>query len=339
MRALRSVAIAGAGGLLAVALAAWVAHQFTPQPALVVIRWLFDRGAAAAAAGLQKHLPPGIQQQLDIPVPTVSDGPAARPLDVFRPAGWTPGTLLPTIVWVHGGGWVSGRKEDVGPYLQVLAGQGFTTVAVGYTIAPGAHYPAQLHELNAALQFIDREAVRLGVDRRRLLLAGDSAGAHLAAQLAALHVRSDYARQVGLRPALQRDQLRGVLLFCGPFDFSLVRFDGLFGPFLRTAVWSFFGEREAERLPQFEQASVARHVDATFPPAFITAGNADPLLAHSHALADRLRALGVPVDTLFFPADHDPPLGHEYQFNLDSAAGQTALTRAVAFARSRTAAP
>jgi acetyl esterase len=326
------------GALLVVAAAAWGVHQITPRPAVMAIRWLFDSGAAAAVAALQKHLPSGIQIERNIAVPATTDGTAGSALDVYRPADWKPGELRPAIVWVHGGGWVSGRKEDLGPYLQVLAGQGFTTLSLDYTVAPDAHYPQQLHELNAALGFIDKQAAQLGVDRDRLVLAGDSAGAHLVAQLAAMHARADYAQQVGIVPALQRAQLRGVLLFCGPFDFSLVRLDGLFGPFLRTVVWSFFGERDAERLPAFAQASVLRHVDAAFPPAFVSAGNTDPLLPHSLALAKRLRELGVPVDELFFASDHQPPLGHEYQFNLDGEPGQTALARAAAFARAQTAA-
>jgi acetyl esterase/lipase len=55
-------------------------------------------------------------------------------------------------------------------------------------------------------------------------------------------------------------------------------------------------------------ASVADHLSSGFPPALVTAGNADLLRAHSVVLAERLRDLGVRVDALFFPDDQQPRL-------------------------------
>lgn len=76
--------------------------------------------------------------------------------------------------------------------------------------------------------------------------------------------------------------------------------------------------------------SVTPHVTTAFPPSFISSGNGDPLEPQAVALARQLDALGVRVDTLFFPS-HAPALGHEYQFNLDTAAGQEALKGMLAF--------
>jgi acetyl esterase len=75
--------------------------------------------------------------------------------------------------------------------------------------------------------------------------------------------------------------------------------------------------------------SVMPHLTGDFPSSFISAGNADPLAPQSIALATALEGKGTQVRTLFFPADHVPPLGHEYQFDLSGAAGQSALMHAV----------
>ena len=313
-----------------------VLHQITPRPAVMAIRWLFDRGGTAAAVALEPHVPEGVLAQRNLPVTTRSGDVPGQPMDVYRPAAWVPGQLLPAIVWVHGGAWVAGSRRDVDPWLRLLASHGFVTVAAGYTRAPDAHFPTPLHELNAALAHIDRHGDRLGIDRRRILLAGDSAGAHLAALLAHVHVQPDHARRIGIRPALDAAQLRATLLFCGPFDFDSMNFDGAFGPFLHTVVRAFFGQRDARASEAYRNASVMRHLDAAFPPTFVTAGNADPLLPQSLALQARLRELGVPVEGLFFADDHQPPLGHEYQFNQDTEAGRQALARVVAFARRHT---
>jgi acetyl esterase/lipase len=82
---------------------------------------------------------------------------------------------------------------------------------------------------------------------------------------------------------------------------------------------------------RFKLASVTGHVTPAFPPSFISSGNGDPLVPQAVALARKLKMLGVKVDSLFFPDDYAPPLPHEYQFNLDSRAGQEALSRMLAF--------
>jgi acetyl esterase/lipase len=100
---------------------------------------------------------------------------------------------------------------------------------------------------------------------------------------------------------------------------------------LRTVLWSYSGTKDFLDDPAFDTASVAQYVTDAFPPSFISAGNGDPLGPQSVLMAAALRAKGVRVDELFFPPDTTPALPHEYQFNLDTGAGQQALERAVAF--------
>lgn len=100
---------------------------------------------------------------------------------------------------------------------------------------------------------------------------------------------------------------------------------------MRAVLWAYSGTRDVASDERFALTAVPRHVTPAFPPTFLTAGNADPLLPHTTSLAARLQELGVETDTLLFPADTDPPLGHEYQFRLDTTAGQEALRRILAF--------
>lgn len=303
----------------------------SPRPGVWLISWVFDQGARTASQALEKHLPEGVETVSDLSYS--SRWPELR-LDVHRPATQT-GASWPAIVWVHGGAWVSGRKEDVANYLRIIAARGFVVVAMDYTLAPDARHPTQLWQVNEALAFAVREASNLKLDPHRVLLAGDSAGAQLAAQLAAATTSPAYAEQLDLRPALMPAQLRGALLFCGPYDLEMVRLEGPFGFFLRTVLWAFTGQRETQGNPAVLLASVLRHVTPAFPPAFISAGSDDPLLPHSMALAERLKSMQVPVQPLFFPTGHQPPLGHEYQFDLDQSAGREALEALVRFAQQR----
>lgn len=307
----------------------WTAFQLSPWPSVLLIRWAFDRGAAEASDALRKHLPTGVTEKLALSYDTTD--PEAL-LDVYFPASVQGGPQrLTTVVWAHGGGFISGRRQDVANYLRILAARGVVVVNVDYSIAPGATWPTPARQLNAALAYVQKNADALNVDPDRIVLAGDSAGAHIAAEVAALTTSPEHARRVGITPSLRPGQLAGTLLYCGPYDAGLVQWDSPFAGFMRTVLWSYLGRKDFRDDPRLDTFSVVRHVTPAFPPSFISAGNADPLEPHSRALAATLEDQGVAVDALFFPKDHAPALGHEYQFNLDTDAGRVAMERSVAF--------
>lgn len=302
------------------------AFLLSPWPSVLVIRAIFDTGAADASAKLEKLVPPNVTSRTAIRYD--ANDPGAL-LDIYAPAGAAPGSL-PTIVWIHGGGFVSGRRGDITNYLKILAGRGFVVANVDYTIAPEAIYPRPVEQANRALGYLSANAARLGIDTTRLLVAGDSAGAQIAAQVANIATSPAYAREVGIAPAIRPDQIKGAILFCGPYDLDLMAGGGWF---VRTTTWAYSGSRDHRDNAAFQRMSVAKYVTPAFPPSFISAGNADPLGPHSVVLADALKARGVPTETLFFPQDRQPPLEHEYQFDLEDPAGREALDRAVAFAK------
>src|SRR4051812_25935786 len=323
MRALSRTSALGAA--LATAAVA-VAARVSPWPSALVIRAIFDRGAARTRASLEMHVPGDLVEVLDEAYDIST--PDGR-LDVFRPNRVEP---LPTVVWVHGGAFVSGSKGDVADYLRVLAGRGFASVGIDYSIAPGSRYPTPVKQVAAALAHLLDHADRLGLDTARVILAGDSAGAQIAAQVALLVTEPAYARDVGIDVVLPRSSLKGVVLFCGAYDFSLARGSSRLGSWLvDTAIWSYLGSRGRRDVRLTRQGSVAVHITPSFPPTFVSAGNGDPLLPHTLGLVDALDRQGVDHDVLLFDGDHDPRLGHEYQFDLDTVDGREALDRVVAF--------
>jgi acetyl esterase/lipase len=320
-----------AGGiLLALGVGAYAAFALSPWPGAMLIRFLFELDGARQAEALQQHVSANVTTLEDI-VYDAADPDAL--LDVHFPSRLADtGDALTTIVWVHGGGWVSGSKGGVvGAYARVLAGMGFTVVAVDYSVAPAHTYPKPLRQVNAALGYLAANAAGLHVDASRFVLAGDSAGAHIAAQLANAITAAGYADALGIVPAIGHRQLLGTVLYSGAYDLALASQEGLGGWFAHTVLWAYTGLRDFATNPAVATASVINHVTAGFPPSFISAGNGDPLLAHSVAFAEALSSRGVRVEPLFFPADTNPPLPHIYQFNLDTEAGQRALAQSVAF--------
>jgi acetyl esterase/lipase len=309
-------------GLLAASLAIIGAFLLSPWPSVYVIRAIFDKGAAEASEKLAWHVPEDVNTitlRYD-----AQDNDAF--LDLHKPPRIDAGA--PLIVWIHGGGFVSGRRGDITNYAKVLAGQGFVVANVEYTIAPEATYPTPIRQVSKALAYLTRDAAKLGIDASRIVLAGDSAGAQIAAQTAAVTINPDYARRVGVTPGARPSQLVGALLYCGVYDVTRMGGGGgILGWFVKSTTWAYSGKRNWREAKGFESMSIAPNVTAAFPPAFISAGNADPLGPQSVAFADQLEAKGVKVERLFYPKDYQPPLGHEYQFDLDTEAGKLALTR------------
>ena len=319
-RRLLAVLVLAVGGVVAAAIG--LARQ-GPRPRVRLVRALMDLGGDVAARALAAHVPDGVTERLDL-VYDSTDADAR--FDVFRPAGVD--TASPTIVWIHGGAWVSGRKEHVANYLRILAGHGFSTVGVEYTTAPAATYPTPLLQVGRALAHLAARADDLGIDPGRLVLAGDSAGAQIAGQVANLLASPAYAARIGVRLPPETPHPVAVVLHCGAFDVAGFDPRSPLHRFVRDILSSYFGAADPAAA-----ASIVNAIDGDFPPTFISVGDADPLRPQSIALADAIEAAGVEVERLFFDGDDAAGLGHEYQFDLDRPQGRLALERSVAFVR------
>lgn len=319
-----------AGGVIA----AIVAVNVSPAPGTMVIRKVFEMDANKTTAALDKHAPEGISLISDQQYRAGDDDAF---LDVYFPESAHDGAALPTIVWTHGGAWVSGNKTNYNGYYRLLANEGYTVVSLGYSLGPGHTYPTAVHQLNDAHAYLQANAERLHVDPDNIVLAGDSAGSQLSSQLATIITNPDYAREVGIIPALKPEQLKGVVLNCGIFDMPrMLGGGGIVGWGIDQSLWSYTGDRELGSSAALQQMSTLNRVTGDYPPAYISGGNGDPLTStQSKPLAEKLASLGVDVTALFFPADYEPALPHEYQFNLDTAGGQQALAQTIAFLKER----
>ncbi len=322
-----------ATSVLALALVVAIIGSLTPWPSAMLVRAVFTQGGRDTAAEMDRHQSGTVlSETLDVAyAQSAHTGDDATTMDVFRPAAAS--GPLPTVVWIHGGAWISGSKEDVDPYLRILASEGYTTIGVDYTRGPEAAYPTAVHQLNEALAYIDAHAEELGVDPEQIVLAGDSAGAQLASQLATIITNADYAAIMSVDPALKPAQLVATVLNCGVYDLAaLAALDGIIGWGLKTAMWAYTGERTWAEGSAGATMSTVDWVTADFPASYISGGNGDGLTwSQSIPLAQRLETLGVDVTTLFWPAAHEPELPHEYQFHLDLPDARTALEQTIDF--------
>ena len=318
-----------AGAALKVALWPLVAiGRVTPAPTAMAVRGLFRLGGSRTAAALAEGAPAEIVVERDVAYGSA----AAERLDTYRPAAAPEGVPLPLLVWVHGGAFVGGAKEELDGYLRRLADAGHVVVAPRYGLAPGTRYPVPVRQVVAAVAHAVEHAAALGADPDRVVLAGDSAGAQLAAQVAGLIVEPARAAELEVEPPIRPGALRATVLCCGVYDLGALGRGTALAPVIDAIGWAYSGHRDFRGHAAFvRQTSIVGLVDDRFPPTFLTVGDADPLRPQSEDLAAALARAGVPLTTVFHPLADGPKLGHEYQFDLDTPEGNEALSRSLRF--------
>lgn len=293
-------------------------------------------GAFNASTEIQKklidqHAPQGVRVQADIQYMQNPD----LHIDLYQPADIAALGARPAIVWIHGGGWISGSKEHARGYFKRLADQGYNVVSVQYQFAPDVIYPAQLQQINQALAFITAHAGEYQIDAGKLYLAGDSAGANMASHYAAFVSNENYAKSQNFQPAISISQLKGLILHCGIYDLS--HFVASAPDEIRLLEWginnlvqAYTGDSKHDAA-FLSSISPRQHVTPSYPPVFISGGNKD-FLTESQSLpfAETLKQQNVPVVEAFYP-DSKELLVHEYQFMMSKKASQLTFDKTIGF--------
>lgn len=256
-------------------------------------------------------------------------------LDLYQPQNIASIGPRPTIVWIHGGGWISGSKEHARGYFKLLAAQGYNVVSVQYQFAPKATYPSQLHQINQALEFLDTYADTYQIDAQNLYLAGDSAGANMASHYAALLTNPVFANQSGIQPHLQPAQLKGLILHCGIYD--LEAFSSTAPEEMKIIEWGVFnliqaytGERKHDAA-FLKQISPIQYITPSYPPVLISGGNKDFLTdTQSLPFVKALKEQQVAVTEIFYP-ESKAWLIHEYQFFMGKKESQQTFVKTLDF--------
>ncbi|WP_170216516.1 alpha/beta hydrolase [Allostella humosa] len=201
-------------------------------------------------------------------------------LDVYLP----PATArpAPVIVFVYGGSWTGGAREQYRFVGQELAARGYVAVLPDYRLHPKARWPAFVEDTAAAVAWTLREAGGLGGDPGRVFLMGHSAGAYNVAMVAA---EAKWLAAHGV----DRKAIAGLIGLAGPYDFL---------PLDTEATKAVFAQ-----VSPLEATQPALVADAGTPPTLLLHGTADDTVypRNSRRLAERLTAMGVPVEVKLYP--------------------------------------
>jgi acetyl esterase len=220
-------------------------------------------------------------------------GPArAIPLRIYTPRGRGP---FPLLVYFHGGGWVIGDLETADAVArQLCRGANCVVVSVDYRLAPEHRYPAAVEDCYAATQWVATHADELNGDAARIAVAGESAGANLAAVVSLL------AREQG-GPAIAL-QLLAYPVTDADFDTASYQANAE-GYLLTRATMQWFWDQYCPDPASRTEASASPLQAgnlAGVPRALIMTAEYDPLRDEGEAYAAKLDAAGVTVETIRF---------------------------------------
>ena len=222
---------------------------------------------------------------------TINDRSLA--LDLYRPEAFEEPPLL---VWVHGGAWRRGSKDSMP--LTPLTTAGYAIASVEYRLTPEAPFPAQIHDIKAAIRFLRARADHFGIDADRVTIAGASAGGHLAALVGVTNGHSTLAGTAGDFPMHSSD-VQAVISFYGASNLTTILSQSTpHGLSVRVPALELLLGAQPDAKPDLAQlASPVFHVDATDPPLLLIHGDQDPQMPinQSHELEGAYQDLGLQV--------------------------------------------
>jgi acetyl esterase/lipase len=229
-------------------------------------------------------------------------------LDVFVPEDAK--EKLPLIVWIHGGGWSSGNKENC-PALLFLK-KGYAVASINYRLSQEAVFPAQIQDCKAAVRFLRAKAPEYNVDPERIGVWGGSAGGHLVALLGVTDGVMELEGDGG-NPGVS-SRVQAVCDFFGPTDFIVIKEAKMSGDpkaeqklkDFRLAddnnvVTKLLGGPVEQKKELAEQASPIHYLKnvtadrKNFPPFLIMHGDEDPIVPVEQSITfhDALKTAGL----------------------------------------------
>lgn len=265
----------------------------------LVLNFLFQRSDMKRDKGLK--IPSSVDYFADLPYG------AGNTLDVCFPKGTK--DKLPTIVSIHGGGYVYGSAKLYSLYAASLAERGFAVVNFNYRLAPKFKFPTPLIDTNDAMRWLAANAESYHLDPKNVFLVGDSAGAQLASQYAVIYSNRDYAEIMGL--TVPDVTIRAVALNCGMYDLNII-------PHSNALMADYF-TKEPEKYGKMLDA--LNFIGAAYPPTYIMSAPGDFLLENCEPMAAHLRSRGVETVCKIYG---DDKTYHVFHLDVRNKVGKTA---------------
>lgn len=231
----------------------------TPSVSIVLFTLLTTASIAA-----------GEKNQRDVPFAVVGD--TTLKLDLYSPESGSPAGL---IIWVHGGAWRAGSRSDVD--LRRLTGLGWAIASVDYRLSTAAQFPAQIFDIKAAIRFLRAHANDYGYPANRFVIAGSSAGGHLAALVGVSNGVSELEGNEG-GFTKESSSVQAIIDLYGASNLTTILAQSTpHGLAMRKPALDLLLGGQPEAKPDLARlASPVFHVDPSDPPLLLMHGDQDP---------------------------------------------------------------
>lgn len=248
---------------------------------------------AAHAQALQPRLPEGVKAHRDLAY--VEGGHERQRLDLYLPE--KAHAPLPAIIWVHGGAWLAGSKDNC-PALRFVE-RGYAVVSIGYRLSQHAVFPAQIEDCKAAIRWLRAHAAEYSLDPQRFGAWGSSAGGHLVALLGTSGEVKEFEVGANLD---QSSRVQAVCDWFGPTDLTQMAAHALPGARLDhdapdAPEAKLIGGAVQENRDKAARANPITYASKDDAPFLIVHGDQDPTVPYhqSQLLFDALKLAGVSV--------------------------------------------
>jgi acetyl esterase/lipase len=182
----------------------------------------------------------------------------------------------PTVIFIHGGGWVNGTKESRTPALEPWLAMGWNVVNVEYRLASVSRAPAAVEDCLCALKWVGQNATKYHIDTSRLVVTGESAGGHLALTTGMIPESAGLDREC---PGAALPKVAAIVDWYGITDVA----DLLQGSNMKTYAVQWLGS-QTDRDEIARRVSPLTYVRQDLPPVFIIHGDADPTVPYQHGV-------------------------------------------------------
>lgn len=177
----------------------------------------------------------------------------------------------PTLIYFHGGGYFGGSKNvgdplagsDATALLDDICSEGFNLVNIDYVLVPEYHFPDPLIQANEAFRFLIENSEKYSLDMDNVVIMGSSAGAIITSQLGSIITNPDYAKALGISPALKPREVKAVVIDDAPlvYDEFTLGTKLLIGNYMKGSI--FLSKDDVKRYNNI------LWVDSSYPPAVL----------------------------------------------------------------------
>lgn len=197
----------------------------------------------------------------------------------------------PTLIWIHGGGWRNGTKEQAMGWLLPWMEMGWNVVNVEYRLSTVSPAPAAVEDCLCALRWVVAHANEHKIDPARLVVSGDSAGGHLALTTGMIPDSAGLDRECASASPLPK--VAAMVNWYGITDVA----DLLEGPNMKLYAVQWLGSAP-NRVEIAKRVSPLTYVRAGLPPVITIHGDADPTVPYQHGvrLTEALKKAGVSTE-------------------------------------------